>query len=55
MKFVYKFKLELPLAWQGLVALFHGILLELGPLFPVWIKLETYLFSGNFCRDDPCR
>jgi hypothetical protein len=28
MKFVSKFKLELPLAWQGLVALGHSILLE---------------------------
>jgi hypothetical protein len=32
MNFVSKLKLELPLAWQGLVALGHGILLELGPL-----------------------
>jgi hypothetical protein len=37
MKFVSKFKLELPLAWQALVAPSHGILLELGLLFPVWI------------------
>jgi hypothetical protein len=41
MKFISKFKLELPLAWKGLVALGHGILLELGLLFPVWIKVET--------------
>jgi hypothetical protein len=41
MKFVSKLKLELPLAWQGLVALGHGILLELSLLFPVWIKVET--------------
>jgi hypothetical protein len=34
MNFVSKFKLELPLAWQGLVALGHGILLESGLLFP---------------------
>jgi hypothetical protein len=34
MKFVSKFRLELPLAWQGLLALGHGILLELGLLFP---------------------
>jgi hypothetical protein len=40
MKFVSKFKLELPLAWKCLVALGHGILLELG-LFPVWIKVEN--------------
>jgi hypothetical protein len=41
MKSVSKFKLELPLASQGLVALGHGILLELGLLFPIWIKVET--------------
>jgi hypothetical protein len=41
MKFVSKFKLLLPLAWPGLVPLGHDILLELGLLFPVWIKLET--------------
>jgi hypothetical protein len=34
MKFVSKFKLELRLAWQGLVALGRGILLKLGLLFP---------------------
>jgi hypothetical protein len=34
MKFVSKFKLELPLACQGLVALGHGILLGLDLLFP---------------------
>jgi hypothetical protein len=34
MKFVSKFRLELPLAWQGLVALGHGILLGLGLVFP---------------------
>jgi hypothetical protein len=34
MKFDSKFKLELPLAWKGCVALGHGILLGLGPLFP---------------------
>jgi hypothetical protein len=34
MKFVSKFKLELPLAWQALLALGHGILLGLGLLFP---------------------
>jgi hypothetical protein len=33
MKFVSKFKLELPLAWKGLVSLGHSILLELGLLF----------------------
>jgi hypothetical protein len=38
MKFVSKFKLELPLAWQALVAPSHGILLGLMPSFPVWIK-----------------
>jgi hypothetical protein len=37
MKFVSKFKLELPLAWQALIAPDRGILLELGLLFPVWI------------------
>jgi hypothetical protein len=41
MKFISKFKLELPLACQGCVALGHDILLELGLLFPVWIKVET--------------
>jgi hypothetical protein len=41
MKFVSKFKLELPLAWQCLVAFGHGFLLELGLLFSVWIKVET--------------
>jgi hypothetical protein len=34
MNFFSKFKLELPLAWQGLVDLGRGILLELGLLFP---------------------
>jgi hypothetical protein len=33
MKFVSKFKLELPIAWQGLVTIGHGILLELSLLF----------------------
>jgi hypothetical protein len=37
MKFVSKFKLELPLAWQALVAPGCGILLGLGLLFLVWI------------------
>jgi hypothetical protein len=41
MKFVSKFKLGLPLACQGLVAFGHGILLEFGLLFLVWIKVET--------------
>ncbi len=34
MKFVSKFKLELPLAWKALVAPDRGILLGLGLLFP---------------------
>jgi hypothetical protein len=38
MKFVTKFKLELPLAWQALIDPGHGILLGLMPYFPVWIK-----------------
>jgi hypothetical protein len=33
MKFVSKFKLELPLAWQALVAPAHGILLGLMSFF----------------------
>jgi hypothetical protein len=33
MKFVSKFKLELPLAWQALVDPGHDILLGLGLLF----------------------
>jgi hypothetical protein len=37
MKFISKFQLELPLAWQGCVAPGRGILLGLGLLFPVWI------------------
>jgi hypothetical protein len=37
MKFISKFQLELPLAWQGYVAPGRGILLGLGLLFPVWI------------------
>jgi hypothetical protein len=41
MKFVSKFKLELPLAWQGCVALGHGILLGLGLLFSRLDNLET--------------
>jgi hypothetical protein len=44
MKFVSKFKLELPLAWQALVAPGHGILLGLMPSFSVWIKWMAYLF-----------
>jgi hypothetical protein len=39
MKFVSKFKLEIPLAWQGCVAPGHDILLGLSLLF----------------RDNPCR
>jgi hypothetical protein len=35
MKFVSKFKLEIPLAYRGGVAPAHGILLGLGLLFPV--------------------
>jgi hypothetical protein len=35
MKFVYKFQLELPQAWQGCVAPGCDILLGLGLLFPV--------------------
>jgi hypothetical protein len=33
MKFISKFKLELPLSWQALVAPGHDILLRLMPLF----------------------
>jgi hypothetical protein len=54
MKFVSKFKLEIPLAGQGCVALACGILLGLGLLFPV-VNPKTELISGNFRRDDPCR
>jgi hypothetical protein len=35
MKFVSKFKLEIPLAWQGCVAAGHDILLGLSLLSPV--------------------
>jgi hypothetical protein len=35
MKFISKFKLEIPLAWQGCVAPARGILLGLDLLFPV--------------------
>jgi hypothetical protein len=41
MNFVSKFKLELPLAWQGCVALGRGILLGLGLLFSRLDNLET--------------
>jgi hypothetical protein len=34
MKFISKFKLELPLVWQGCVALGPDILLEFCLLFP---------------------
>jgi hypothetical protein len=54
MKFVSKFKLEIPLACQGCVAPVCGILLGLGLLFPV-INPETELFSGNSHRDNLCR
>jgi hypothetical protein len=37
MKFVSKFQIGLPLAWQGCVAPGRDILLGLGLLFPVWI------------------
>jgi hypothetical protein len=47
MKFVSKLKLELPLAWQALVAPGHGILLGLGLLFRI-NKLETLIISGSF-------
>jgi hypothetical protein len=35
MKFVSKFKLEIPLVWQGCVAPGYDILLVLSLLFPV--------------------
>ncbi len=54
MKFVSKFKLEIPLACQGCVAPARGILLGLGLLFPV-VNPETRLFSGNSRRDFLCR
>ncbi len=54
MKFVSKFKLETPLAWQGCVAPDHDFLLGLGLLFPV-VNPETRLFSGNSRRDNLCR
>jgi hypothetical protein len=54
MKFVSKFKLEIPLACQGCVAPGCDILLGLGLLFPV-VNPETELISGNFHHDDPCR
>jgi hypothetical protein len=40
MKFVSKFKLELSLSWQALVASGHDILLGLVPSFPSWMKLR---------------
>jgi hypothetical protein len=39
MKFVSKFKLELHLSWQALVAPGHDILLGLMLSFLLWIKL----------------
>ncbi len=51
MKFVSKFKLEIPLACQGCVASARGILLGLGLLFPA-INPETELISGNSRRDN---
>jgi hypothetical protein len=54
MKFISKFKLEIPLTWQGCVAPACGILLGLGLLFPV-VNPETELISSNFYRDDPWR
>jgi hypothetical protein len=51
MKFVSKFKLEIPLACQGCVAPARGILLGLGLLFPV-VNPEIELFSGNSRRDN---
>jgi hypothetical protein len=43
MKFVSKFKLELPLAWQALIAPGRGILLGLGLLFFRLDNLETLI------------
>jgi hypothetical protein len=43
MKFVYKFKIELPLARQGCVAPGRGILLGLGLLFSRLDNLETLI------------
>jgi hypothetical protein len=54
MKFVSKFKLEIPLAWQGCVDPGHDLLLGLGLLFPV-VNPETELISGNSHRDNLCR
>ena len=54
MRFVSKFKLEIPLACQGCVAPARGFLLGLGLLFSV-VNPETELFSGNSRRDNLCR
>jgi hypothetical protein len=54
MKFVSKFKLEIPLAFLGCVAPAHGILLGLAFCFPL-VNPETGLFSGNSRRDNLCR
>jgi hypothetical protein len=51
MKFVSRFKLEIPLACQGCVAPTDGILLRFSLLFPA-INPETGLFSGNSRRDN---
>jgi hypothetical protein len=53
MKFVSKFKLETPLAWQDCVAPGHDFLLWLGLLFPV-VNPEAELISGNSRRDNLC-
>jgi hypothetical protein len=37
MKFVSKFQLELPLAWQGCVAPGHDIFVRVRPSISVWI------------------
>jgi hypothetical protein len=54
MKFVSKFKLETPLAWQGCVAPDYDFLLGLDLLFPM-VNLETKLFNSNSRRDNLCR
>ncbi len=54
MKFVSKFRLEIPLACRGCVAPARGILLGLASCFPL-ISPEADFFSGFSRRNNHCR
>jgi hypothetical protein len=48
MRFVSKFKLEIPQSWQGCAPPGHGILLWLGLLFPVGSSGHSIILAVIF-------